>query len=156
MFLLNNVHNRDYDSVYANIARVRFDLSDDQLRNARNSDWGRIHEGAIVCVVTRSMKMSTICRVEQKFKTDVPDDNGSLQHVITGPVVAKLKPEEDMTAVFNRLHVSNKYLRDSKFSIGFNVADLGEQLAALKVWDGSCWTTIGDLEAAATGEIVHR
>lgn len=149
MFLLNNIHNRDYDSVYGQIERVRFDLSDAQLRNAKNSDWDLIHEGAIVCVVTSSMKMSTFCRVERKFKTDVPDENGSLQHVIVGPVVAKLKPEDDLTTVLNRFHVSNKYLPGNKFSIGFNVADLGDQLASLGVWDGDRTITIGELEAAA-------
>lgn len=152
MFLLNNIHNRDYESVYGKVERVRFDLADSQLCNAKNSDWELIHEGAIVCVVTSSMKMSTFCRVERKFETDVPDENGSLQHVIVGPVVAKLKPESDMTAVLSRFHVSNKYLPGNKFSIGFNVADLGDQLASLGVWDGGRTITIGELEAAARDE----
>lgn len=53
MFLLNNIHDRDYKSIYPNIKNVIFDLSDDQLRNKKNSSWKRIHKGAIVCVVKR-------------------------------------------------------------------------------------------------------
>ncbi len=161
MFLLNNIHNRDYKSIYPNVRDVIFDLSDDQLRNAKNSDWKRIHEGAIVCVIKRiekkeSVNINTFYRVERKFRTDVPDENGSLQYVIVGPVVAKLKPEEDMTTVLNRFQVSNTHLPGNKFSRGFNVADLGDQLAALRVTDGSRETTIGELEATSRRESVHR
>lgn len=147
MFLLNNIHNRDYDSIYVGIDRVRFDLSEDQLRNARDSDWELIHEGAIVCVVTSSMKMSTFCRIERKFKADVRDENGDLQHVIVGDVVAKLEPARNMTAVLNEFGVSNKYLPGNQFSVGFNVAHLGHQLDSLRVTDGNKGTTIGELEA---------
>lgn len=161
MFLLNNIHDRDYRSIYPNIQNVIFDLSDDQLRNAKNSDWRRIHEGVIVCVIKRlenkeSVNINTFYRVQRKFKTDVPDESGNLQYVIVGPVVAKLKPEEDMTTVLNRFQVSNKHLPGNKFSRGFNVADLGGQLAALQVTDGSRETTIGELEAAARDDVVHR
>ena len=157
MFLLNNIHNRNYKSIYPNVQNVIFDLSDDQLRNKKNSGWKRIHEGAIVCVIKRlenseSTKISKFYRVERKFKTDVPDENGSLQHVIVGPVVAKLDPGRDMTAVLNEFGVSNKYLPSNKFSIGFNVADLGDQLAVLRVTAGNRETTIGELEAAARDE----
>lgn len=161
MFLLNNIHNRNYKSIYQNIQNVIFDMSDDQLRNTKNSDWERIHEGSIVCVIKRlenseSTKISRFYRVERKFKTDVPDEYGSLQHVVVGRVVAKLEPGRDMTAILNEFGVFNKYLGHNKFSRGFNVADLRDQLAALLVTDGSRETTIGELEAAARHEGVHR
>lgn len=151
MFLLNNIHNRDYDSVYPHIKGVRFDLSDDQVNNTKNSDWDKIGEGSIVCVVRRSNEsanISTFYRVDRKFKTDVPDENGSFQHVIVGHVEAKLEPPQDMTAVLNKFRVFNKYLPDNKFSIGFNVADLGDHLASLRVTTkGGREATIGELEA---------
>lgn len=145
MFLLCNVHDRDYRSVYPDISSVIFDISDAQLSNAKNGAWGAIEPGAIVCVVTSSRKVSTFYRVEAKRKTEVKDEAGSLQHVITGPVIGKLPQDQDMTHLLNKHNVVNPYLPGNKFSIGFNVADLGNALDSVELNTNNGRRTIGEL-----------
>lgn len=140
MFLLNNIHDRDYARIYPSTPGVLFDISDAQLRNAKNAAWNAIKPGDVVCVVRSSRNMSTFSRVESKLQTDAPDGEGGFQHVIVGKVIAKLPMEQKMTYLLNRFEVSNPYLPANKFSIGFNVADLEDALADLQVQtrDGIC------------------
>jgi hypothetical protein len=145
MFLLCNVHDRDYRVVYPNIPGVIFDISDAQLSNVKNAAWAAIEPGAIVCVVTSSRRVSTFYRVEAKRKTEVKDEGGNLQHVITGPVIGKLPHDQDMTFWLNKYSVTSQYLPDNKFSIGFNVADLGDALDSVELDTVSGQCTIGEL-----------
>ena len=67
------------------------------------------------------------------------------QHVITGSVIAKLPEETGMTALLNRYRVSHPYLPSNKFSVGFNVADLGNALDALPVKGRKGLVPLGEL-----------
>jgi hypothetical protein len=140
VFLLNNIHDRDYRAIYSELDDVIFDMSDAQLSNSRNGAWHDITQGSIVCVVKNSRKISTFYQVETKHRTEVTDDNGSYQNVIVGPVVAKLASALDMTYLLNKCKVKHSLLPDNKMSIGFNVADLGDSLGELEVItrEGSC------------------
>ena len=146
MFLLCNVHDRDYRAVYPDIPSVIFDISDAQLSNVKNGAWDAIEPGAIVCVVTSSRRVSTFYRVEAKRKTEVKDEAGSLQHVITGPVIGKLPQDQDMTLLLNKHNVAAiPYLPGNKFSIGFNVADLGNALDSLELNTNNGRHSVGEL-----------
>jgi hypothetical protein len=145
MFLLCNVHDRDYRAVYPGIPDVIFDISDSQLGNIKNDAWGAIEPGAIVCVVKSSRRVSTFFRVEAKHKTVVRDESGSLQHVITGPVVGKLPQDQDMTFWLNKHNATSQYLPANKFSIGFNVANLGSALDSVELVTSTGRRTIGEL-----------
>lgn len=133
MFILNNIHDRPYRLIYPELEDPIFDISDLQLGNKRNSDWYKIEPGCLVCVVTSTRKISTFYKVESKVDSYKYDAESGAQHVILGKVVAKLKPEESMTRILNRNKVNHSMLRDNKFSIGFNVADLGGALNDLQV-----------------------
>lgn len=132
MFLLNNIYDRPYRKIYPDIGNVVFDVTDSQIANAKNRDWMLIRSGSIVCVVNSSRKMSTIFCIDDNRRTDVMDSDG-YQHVITGAVVAKIPGDPDMTFLLNKYKVSHPYLPGNKFSIGFNVADLGAALDELVV-----------------------
>ncbi len=134
MFLFNNIHDRNYHREYPNIPRVIFDISDAQLRNIMNSTpWNEIEAGDICCVVTGMHRMSTFYRVEERRTTTTPDSQGVLQYVITGKVVGIRDEEITMTALLNRYNVEHRYLRNNQFTIGFNVANLGDALGELVV-----------------------
>jgi hypothetical protein len=148
VFLLSNIHDRDYDKIYPDIRNVLFDISDRQLGNKKNDAWHSINPGAIVCVVRSSRKLSTICRVDERRKTTVSDGSGGYQHIIVGSVVGKLANDEDMTYLLNKYNVSHQYLPDNKFSIGFNVADLGGALASLELKTSNKRCLLGQLESA--------
>ncbi len=131
MFLLNNIYNRAYSKLYPDIPRVVFDISDEQLKNVKNQPWRDIQPASIVCVINSSRKVSTFHRIEATLKAKPASDEPE-QHLITGAVVAKLDPF-DMTALLSRFQINHKYLPKNRFSIGFNVADLGTALDALEV-----------------------
>lgn len=145
MFLLCNVHDRDYRVLYPGIQDVIFDISDTQLGNVKNFAWTSILQGAIVCIVRSSRKVSTFYRVEAKNKTNVGDESGGFQHVITGLVIGKLPQERDMSSWLNQHDVASQYLPANKFSIGFNVADLGDALDSVKLRTANGLRTIGEL-----------
>lgn len=132
MFLLNNIYDRPYGKIYPDIENVVFDVSDSQLANAKNQAWKAICSGSVVCVVNSSRRMSTIFRIDGNRRTDVMDSDG-YQHVITGAVFAKIPGDPDMTFLLNRYKVIHPYLPRNKFSVGFNVADLGTALDELMV-----------------------
>jgi len=147
MFLLCNIYDRDYKAIYLDVPGVRFDISDAQLRNVKNAAWAAIEPGAIVCVVRGSHKISTFCRVVRKQSTRVSDGAGGFQHIIVGPVVAKLDPDQDMTLWLKKYNVTHSYLPNNKFSTGFNVADLGNALDIAEVRAGKQLLTIGQLKS---------
>ena len=64
MFLLSNINDRRYSEVYIGLRNVAFDMSEIQLRNAKNRDWNEINPGSIVCVVNSTRKISTFRRIE--------------------------------------------------------------------------------------------
>src|SRR5579859_1502 len=132
MFLLNNIHDRSYSTIYRSIPQVMFDISDAQLKNAKNREWSEITEGSIACVVNSSRKISTFYYIEANKRADAVDESDNL-HVLTGPVIGKLPDDTDMTTLLNRYRVSHRYLPRNVFSVGFNVANLKDSLDALSI-----------------------
>ncbi len=132
MFILSNIHDRPYRSVYPNINNVIFDISDKQLDNAKNRDWKSITKESIVCVVRSSRRISTFFQVEENIRTNNSSEDG-YAHVLIGKVIAKILKDEEMDSLLNRFNIHHPYLPNNKFSIGFNVADLGDQLGQLIV-----------------------
>jgi len=148
MFLLNNIRDRDYRKDYPNINNVIFDISEKQLSNEKNSDWYKLKKGSIACVVKSTRKVATFFVVESVIKTGINDDSLGELNVVTGRVVAKLSPSKDMTGLLNSYKVSHIYLPNNKFSIGFNIASIGDGLNNLSVKAKTGNTTIGLLSAS--------
>ncbi|NCB80334.1 MAG: hypothetical protein EOM41_10450 [Bacilli bacterium] len=150
MFILNNIHNRDYKQVYKDIHskynKILFDINDFQLKNKKNSDWLKIKPNDIVCVITSSRKISTICKVTSKEITTFNRGEKGFEHVLVGDVIAKLDPPQDMTTIFNKFNVKHEYLNDNKFSQGFNVADIGTFLDNLSVNSSKGVVKLGELK----------
>lgn len=148
MFLFNNIHDRNYQQLYPDLGPVRFDISDRQLANAKNRDWSLITANSIACVVNSSRRMSTLYLIEEVKKTDVVDEHGH-QHVVIGPVFAKIPGDPDMTAMLNKHAAVHEYLPGNKFSIGFNVAYLGTQLDEILVRYDKRTISVRELKALA-------
>ncbi|MDX2321015.1 MAG: hypothetical protein QNK26_10525 [Moritella sp.] len=133
MFLLNNIHNRNYKKCYPTESDVIFDISEKQLGNVKNTAWKELREGSIVCVVTSTRKVSTFCKVTAiKGLGDKDPDSGET-FLLFGVVIAKLMPESNMGLLLSKFSVKHQYLPNNKFSIGFNVAELGSALDPLEV-----------------------
>jgi hypothetical protein len=145
MFILNNINDRDYRNDYPTISNVIFDISEKQLGNQKNAAWNDISEGSIVCVVKSSRKISTFFKIKSKFSLGYDDPEYGETHVLTGEVIAKLERGSDMEAFLNLHKVSHQYLPGNKFSIGFNVADIGHSIDSVSVISGAGQSTIGQL-----------
>ena len=122
MFLLSNIHDRRYATIYPELKNVVFDISDAQLSNSQNKDWHDIGNGSIVCVVNGTRMISTFYRIEENLKTDIVDENGH-QHVIRGSVVAKLNKDEEMRRFLNNAGVKHPCLPRNMFGTG-SIANL--------------------------------
>ena len=133
MFLLNNVRDRDYKGLYPDENKVIFDISQKQLSNAKNASWNDIKQGDIVCVVTSSRKISTFFQVTSKFGLKDDDSESGEIFLLTGEVIAKLEREVNMKVLLDRLNVEHKYLPSNKFSVGLNVACLGNAFNSVLV-----------------------
>jgi hypothetical protein len=133
MFIFSNIHERQYKKIYPDIQKVIFDICDKQLNSQKNADWHNIIAGDIACVIRSSRKLSTFYKVRSIEASDIVDPQDGTSHVLIGEIVAKAEVEQDMELVFNRYGVHHRYLPNNKFSIGFNVADLGDALDALPV-----------------------
>ena len=145
MFLLNNIHDRPYATIYPDLKDVVFDISDTQLTNAKNKEWQAIQKDSIVCVVNGTRMISTFYRIEENLKTDVVDENGH-QHVIRGAVVAKLPKDENMRKFLNNAGVKHPCLPRNNFSNGINIANLREALDSLVVKTKKGVASLGDLK----------
>jgi hypothetical protein len=145
MFLLNNIHDRPYATLYPDLKNVVFDISDTQLNNVRNKDWRDIGKDSIVCVVNGTRMISTFYRIEENLKTDVVDENGH-QHVIRGKVVAKLPKDEEMRKFLSNARVKHPSLPRNMFSNGINVANLNDALDSLVVKTKKGVASLGDLK----------
>lgn len=152
MFLLNNIHNRPYRALYPSHPKVIYDITDDQLRNSKNHDWLKIVPGSVVCIIQQSRRVSTFYQVEKEERTDVPDEAGGFTHVLHGHVAGKLTPEQDMTSVLTAHGVRHPHLPGNKFSIGFNVADLGAALDDLKVRTATGTKTLAEIKSELGGQ----
>ncbi|MBB1420373.1 hypothetical protein H5200_00335 [Pseudoalteromonas sp. SG43-7] len=145
MFIFNNIHDRKYRKVFSNYENVIFDLSLTQINNANNIDWGNIKEGDLACVVTSSRKVSTIYKVLDIVHCgEVEGEDGDL-YLLRGKVAAKFESQLDMTALLNKFKVVHPKLPDNKFSIGFNVANLGDQLDSIQVKVGQAKVSLSEL-----------
>lgn len=145
MFLLNNTHDRNYKKCYPTESDVVFDISAKQLNCAKNAAWHQLQAGSIVCVVTSTRKVSTFCKVTaiKGLGDSGADDNSDSKSrqgtdcgemfLLYGVVIAKLMPESNMGLLLSKYSVEHQYLPNHKFSIGFNVADLGTAFDPLKV-----------------------
>lgn len=142
MFILNNINDRNYKVIYKDINNVIFDISQKQLENTKNKDWFDITQGDIVCIVKSSRKICTFYIVDENKKTDIFEPKDGASHIITGKVIAKTLKEEEMSSILNRLGVEHPYLPNNKFSIGFNVANLHNQMNDLPVKTKDGQTTL--------------
>jgi hypothetical protein len=145
MFILNNIHDRDYKGFYPDVNKVIFDISQKQLSNVKNAPWNDIKKGDIVCVVTSSRKISTFYQVTSKFGLKDNDPEYGETFLLTGEVIAKLEKEINMETLLNRLNVEHEYLPDNKFSNGFNVACLSNAFDSVLVKTGSGSVQFGAL-----------
>ncbi len=147
LFLLNNKYARSHKQLYqkrGNAVPI-FDISEKQLRSSVNEDWQKMEGGALVCVVGESLKMSTIYRIEHIDTVDHDEEFGD-QFVVWGDLVAKFVNELSYTSMLNKHSVNHPRLRDNKFPIGFNVADLGKQMSSVEVRTRDGVITLGSLE----------
>jgi len=149
MFLLSNIHDRPYATLYPELKNVVFDISDAQLSNVKNKDWHDIGKDSIVCVVNGTRMISTFYRIEENLKTDIVDENGH-KHVIRGTVVAKLPKDEEMRRFLNSAGVKHPHLPRNSFSVGSNVANLNEALDSVVVKVKKGTTSLGDLKQPKT------
>jgi hypothetical protein len=149
MFLLNNIHDRRYAEIYQGTRHVAFDLSESQIQHAKNGDWANIAKGSIVCVVNSTRKISTFCRVDEKRASGVVDESGTILYVIIGSVIGRLPDDIDMTTLLNKYDISHRYLPQNVFSIGFNVASLGEALDDLSLKTKNGMKTLAELKSGA-------
>ncbi|BCE00011.1 hypothetical protein [Marinicellulosiphila megalodicopiae] len=147
MFLLSNIKDRDYKKLYPTERGVIFDITDKQLKNAKNIAWNDLKEGSIICVVTSTRNVSTFFRVtEVKGAGDATEEAGE-SFILKGDIVGKLASETSMGALLSRFKVEHKFLPKNKFSIGFNVADLGDALDKLKIRTREESLTVAELKA---------
>ncbi|MFT5807908.1 MAG: hypothetical protein ACI9LG_002208 [Moritella dasanensis] len=149
MFLLSNIHNKNYKKSYPTESEVIFDISAKQLGNIKNAAWKELQEGSIVCVVTSTKKVSTFCKVTAIKGLGDGDSDGGETFLLFGVVIAKLMPESNMGLMLSKFSVKHQYLPNNKFSIGFNVADLGTALDTLQVRTRRGSESVGDLKAMA-------
>jgi hypothetical protein len=145
MFLLSNIHDRPYATIYPDLKNVVFDISDAQLSNEKNKAWHDIGKGSIVCVVNSTRMISTFYRVEESLKTDIVAESGH-QHVIRGTVVAKLPKDEEMRRFLSSAGVKHPSLPRNMFGIGTHVANLNDTLDALVVKTKKGAASLGDLK----------
>ena len=134
MFILNNMHGRQHHKIYKTQdgqSRPIFDISDKQIKNIINVEWNELKVGDLACVVLESRKMSTIYKIDSKKEEQ--DDNGEIQSVVRGHIVGKFEDENEYIDTLNNCHVTHDRLKNNKFPIGFNIANLGDQLDAVKV-----------------------
>ena len=135
MFLINNMNDRDHRNIYpadAGESPAIFDLSEKQIASAVNEDWQDLKPGDIVTIITSSKKLSSFYVVKEILDSGVEDEDGKA-YIIRGDLIAKSVDEMDFTYILNQHGVSHKRLPDNKFSIGFNIANLGNQLDELPV-----------------------
>ena len=134
MFILNNMHGRQHHKEYKTDegqSRAFFDLDESQINSSKNSEWGFMKVGDFACPVIMSRKMSTIYLIDSiKEEADIHGDKG---WVVRGKVVGKFEDENEYIDTLNIYNVTHEKLKGNKFSIGFNVANLDEQLDAVKV-----------------------
>ncbi len=133
MFLLNNIHDKNYKKCYPTESDVIFDISEKQLGNIKNVAWGELREGSIVCVITSTRKVSTFCKVTAIKGLGDKDADCGETFLLFGVVIAKLMPESNMGLLFSKFNVKHQYFTNNKFSIGFHVAELGSVLDSLQV-----------------------
>lgn len=144
LFLLNNIDDRKYAKIYPDFPGVVFDLNDEQLARPKNAAWTAITQNSIVCVVNSSRKVSTFYRIDNTLRA-TPNDGSGEQSVIVGRVAAKIEPYS-MPALLNKFNVKHQHLSaHNQFTIGFNVADLGNQLDALEVFVNKMPVRLGSL-----------
>jgi len=149
MFLLSNIHNKNYKKCYPTESDVIFDISEKQRGNIKNAAWNELREGSIVCVVTGTKKVSTFCKVTGIKGLGDSDSDGGETFLLFGVVIAKLIPESNMGLMLSKFSIKHQYLPNNKFSVGFNVADLGSALDTLQVRTRHGSESVGNLKIIA-------
>ena len=149
MFLINNMHDRDHRHIYptdAGQSPAIFDMSEKQIASAVNEDWKDLKPGDIVTIITSSKKLSSFSVVKEMLDSGMEDEDGKA-YIIRGDLIAKSVDEMDFTYILNQHGVSHTRLPDNKFSIGFNIANLGNQLDELPVKTRDAQVKLGDLDS---------
>jgi len=148
MFLINNKHDRNHKKLFPANNRQSpaiFDMSEKQISNAINSDWYDLKVGSIVAIITKSNKLSSFYAVNEILDSGMEDEDGKT-FILRGELIAKSVDERDFTYILNKHNVSHKRLPGNKFSIGFNLANLGNQLDEHLVKTRNGNIKLGDIE----------
>jgi hypothetical protein len=152
MFILNNIHEKDHRKIYGkldNKSSAIFDISEKQINQAINSEWNEIQVGDLACIIFGSYKMSTVYRIDSIECAGADDENGKI-YVLRGEVVGKIPNPLRYTKMLNKYQVKHEKLKNNKFSIGFNVCNLGLQLDSVEIKTNVSANTIGELKSALT------
>ena len=154
MFILNNIHDREYIKLYRSrgSAEPIFDISQKQISLPKSGDWCDLKVGDLVSVVKSSRKLSRICQVAsigQANDEDVVHPDAADQHLIWGEPVARFKANilSDYSRILERHGVQHPHLRSYKFTVGFNIANLEGQLDLAEVENKLC-KTVGELRSS--------
>lgn len=147
MFLINNMHDRNYRNLFPadpGQSPAIFDLSEKQIANAINEDWKDLKPGDMITIITSSKKLSSYFVVREILDSGMEDEDGKT-FINRGDLIAKSVNEMDLTYLLNQYGVSHKRLPKHRFSIGFNIANLGNQLDELPVKTRTGQVKLGDL-----------
>ena len=142
MFILNNIHDRQYRNVFGyqdrldkpELRKIIFDLSEKQIRSKRNEDWKELKPDSFAVVVGSSHNISTIYRVSEiRNLGKIEDEESGQQFIVLGEVSAKVSSQKEMTLLLNHYKVTHEKLPNNKFSNGLNVANIKNQLDEIEV-----------------------
>lgn len=146
MFIFNNIYDRNYKKIYESENDVIFDITEKQLNNAKNCEWGEITVGDIACVVGVSRKVSTFYVITEVKGLGDNDEEYGQTFLLRGELIAKSLKDQDMTTLLQKFDVKHKYLPNNQFSIGFNVGNLRDALGSLEVKTRSGVVSLSSLE----------
>ena len=156
MFILNNIRDRKYKTLYKSRSSSEpvFDMSSDQIKSKKNEDWHQLGTGDLISVITSSRNLSLIYQVssvEQATREDALDPEVEGQHVVWATPVARFKHSRSSSSesMLNKYGVRHARLPSNKFSVGFNIANLQNQLdqAEIKGAKGAAYATLGELRS---------
>ena len=148
MFLLNNIRGRNHREIYETSSEQSapiFDMTEKQINLSVNTDWNQIREDDLVCIVSSTQKMNTVYKIDLIERVEQNQEDGNI-FVVRGHVVAKFPDELRYTGMLNKYGVEHEKLKKNKFSIGFNVANLGDQMDSALIKSKHDAETLGELK----------
>jgi hypothetical protein len=150
MFILNNTHGRDHKRLYPQSGEQEqaiFDITERQINLAVNSDWKKMQQHDLVCVVDISYKISNIYKINTVEPVGIDSEEDGEIFVVRGDQVGKVLKVRQYSTTLRQHDVHHERLKNYRFRMGFTVADLESQLDTLEVKTREkAKTTIGELE----------